>query len=124
MTKEDHDKKVGDIARSWWNGLRPVHGQNGRRGGDSGALARLRRGDLLDAAMEEVTIDLFHRLERYVTIKRQILVERAALIAAVLSHVRDDDHPKVAVAAGEKIGTDQRLLHPLRNNYRLTPVGS
>jgi len=42
------------------------------------------------------------------------LVERAALIAAVLAHVREDDRrKKVAAAAGEKSG-DHPLLHPLR----------
>ena len=121
MTNESHEKKrsTGSIARDWWGwwkGLQSEPRADGRRGGDPGALARLRRGDLLDAAMEEATVDLFHRLQSHPhgAILGVGLVERAALIAAVLAHVREDDRrKKVAAAAGEKSG-DHPLLHPLR----------
>jgi CRISPR system Cascade subunit CasB len=120
MTKETKDKQpsLGCIALDWWNGLQADGGKGTRRGGDLGALARLRRADLLDAAMEEATIDLFHRLKSHPqgAFLGERLVERTALIAAVLAHVREDDERKVkvAAAAGETTGGGQRILHPLR----------
>jgi CRISPR system Cascade subunit CasB len=62
--------------------------------------------------MEEVTIDLFRRLPRI--LPQDLLFERAALIAAVLAHVRIHAARKVAEAAGESISEDRRNLHPLR----------
>lgn len=117
MTKDSDERKptIGSVALGWWSSLQPEARPDGRRGGNPGALARLRRAGLLDAVMEEATIDLFHRLR---DVPRgaalgQLLVERAALIAAVLAHVRDRETRKVAAVAGEKSG-DQRVLSPLR----------
>ena len=45
---------------------------------------------------------------------RDNLFERTALIAAVLAHVSEHETRRVAAAAGEKNGGDQRVLHPLR----------
>jgi CRISPR type I-E-associated protein CasB/Cse2 len=105
---------VGDIAKQWWDGLRPERKQDGRRSGNPGALARLRRADLASAAIEEVTIDLFTALASRSTLSRGTLFERTALVAAVLAHVRANDTRKVAAAAGTKIGDDRRVLNPLR----------
>jgi CRISPR system Cascade subunit CasB len=116
MTNGQDEKRptVGAIALAWWNSLQSGPQHNGRRGGDPGGLARLRRADLVGAAMEEVTIDLCSRLAPSSNLPPDRLFERAALIAAVLAHVRENDGRKVAAAAGEKVGDDRRILHPLR----------
>lgn len=108
-------KTIGDIALEWWERVTPVTRTNGRRSGDAGAFARLRRADLNGAMMEEWTSELFRSLRPVAKVHPKTLFERAALIAAVLAHVRDDDGAKrVAEAAGEKRNSDQRVLHPLR----------
>jgi hypothetical protein len=104
----------GSIALGWWRSLQPQSNQERRKGGNPGALARLRRADLLGAAMEEVTIDLFTRLASVSKLTPDALFGRAALIAAVLAHVREEDVYKVAGVAGEKISEEQRRMHPLR----------
>lgn len=116
MTEKLKEPTPGGIAVSWWKGLQPEIGSSGRRPGNPGALARLRRADLIGASMEETTIDLFRRLEpRLGRLERQILFERTALIAAVLAHVQEHDSRNLAAMAGEKReGSDQRMLHPLR----------
>lgn len=116
MTAEQDEKRpsVGAVAFAWWSSLQPQPQHDGRRRGDPGALARLRRADLIAAAMEEVTIDLARRLARAWKLPPDLLLERSALIAAVLAHVRDNDSRKVAAVAGAKIGDDRRVLHPLR----------
>ncbi len=111
---ENKEVSIGSAARDWWEEWRPKTQSNGRRNGDAGAFARLRRADLHAAMMEEITFDLFKKLE---PVKKklplEIVFERAALIAAVLSHVREPDNRKLAAVAGEKSG-DQCRLHPLR----------
>jgi CRISPR type I-E-associated protein CasB/Cse2 len=116
MTNGPDEKRptVGAIALAWWSSLQRGAEHDGRWRGDPGALARLRRADLVGAAMEEVTIDLCRRLAPSSNLRPNQLFERAALIAAVLAHVRDNDVRKVAAAAGEKVGDDRRILHPLR----------
>lgn len=120
MTNEDSkvgSKKasIGTAAKDWWEEWRPKTQSNGRRNGDAGAFARLRRADLHAAMMEEVTFDLFKKLEPVTKkLPHEIVFERAALIAAVLTHVREHESRRVAeAAAGEKMG-DQQVLHPLR----------
>lgn len=115
MTNEQKEKQptIGGVALGWWNSLQPEPQKDGRRGGNPGALARLRRADLAAAAMEEVTNDLFRKLAPVAKLPREMLFERTALIAAVLAHVREHESQKVAAAAGEKNG-DQHVLHPLR----------
>jgi CRISPR type I-E-associated protein CasB/Cse2 len=106
---------IGSITYRWWNTLRPESRSDGSRAGNPGALARLRRADLCGAAMEEVTIDLFKKLEPISPLPRNLLFERAALVAAVLAHVREHDGRKVAAVAGEKMPDgEQHVLHPLR----------
>jgi CRISPR system Cascade subunit CasB len=94
--------------------LQPDSGHVAGKGGNPGASARLRRADLIGASMEEVAIDLFRRLAPISKLERETLFERTALIAAVLAHVREDNNRKVAAAAGETTGGEQRVLHPLR----------
>jgi CRISPR system Cascade subunit CasB len=119
MPDEVDRERVGSIAIGWWKGLQPEIRSDGHKAGNPGALARLRRADLVGAAMEEVTIDLFKRLAPPAGLRsdfpRHALFERTALIAAVLAHVREHDNRKLAAAAGEKkVDSDQRALHPLR----------
>jgi len=116
MTDESSKKaSIGGIAVGWWKEINPVMQNDGRRRGDSGAFARLRRADLPAAMIEERTYELFNKLRDLdVKISTENLFQRAALIAAVLAHVREHDPSRrVAQAAGEKIG-EQRLFHPLR----------
>lgn len=118
MTKENNKPTVGTIARDWWSALQPDRSGASGRKGNSGALARLRRGDLIDAATEEATADLCRRLQalpqRPETRSDTWLLERATLLAAVLAHVREHDPRKVAAAAGQTTGDDRRVLQPLR----------
>jgi CRISPR system Cascade subunit CasB len=90
---------IGAKAAGWWQGLQPAYTPGGRPG-DRGALARLRRcATLLEAASEPATIALCRRLEG-----RERDLDRAALIAAVLAHVRKDN-PSMTVA--RQIGRQQ-----------------
>jgi CRISPR system Cascade subunit CasB len=73
---------IGDprLALRWWEDLRD------EKRGDRGALARLRRAaTVFDAATEPATIDLCRKLG----LQAQGL-EQAALVAAVLAHVREN----------------------------------
>jgi CRISPR system Cascade subunit CasB len=83
----------GPQAAAWWRGLQPQDGLGERRPGDRGALARLRRcASVMDAASEPATLALCRRLGA-----GEAGLERAALLAAVLAHVREDD-PRLPVA--------------------------
>jgi len=103
---------IGNAARLWWRTLQPPPDHQ-TKGGNSGALARLRRSDLGTAAIEEVTSDLHRRLAPLTWLSGTPLLERTALIAALLAHVREDDKRKVAAALGKQ-EDDSYLLHPLR----------
>jgi len=100
-------------AQRWWHSLQP--GEEGRRRGDRATLARLRRASsIMDAAAEPATIDLFTKLGFK---QPDCNLARAALIAAVLAHVRRDDKTgTVARAIGTPRGGDDTmaLLTPLR----------
>ncbi len=106
-------------ARNWWAelGPKPAAGDQPARPGDRATLARLRRADgLLEAASEPATIKLFQELQfdrNYAT--RDL--PRAALVAAVLAHVREDDRSQsVAPAIGQpRAGAGSTpLITPLR----------
>ncbi|HXN87748.1 MAG TPA: type I-E CRISPR-associated protein Cse2/CasB [Methylocella sp.] len=101
-------KTSGEIARRWWTSLQPAR-ERGYRG-DPGALARLRRASLIDAMTEPVTV----RLHRELGLTRQTF-SRAALVACVLAHVREDEpRLKVARAAGPQSSGETGVLSALR----------
>ena len=78
-----------DIAVSWWRALQP---RADGRGGDRAAVARLRRAaGIREAAADPATIELCRSLG----LGWQGL-ERVALTAAVLAHVREDNGSLVA----------------------------
>jgi CRISPR type I-E-associated protein CasB/Cse2 len=114
VTDNETKPMIGKAALGWWSALQPDPDRKAKTKGDSGALARLRRAGIDAAATEEVTFNLYCRLEPAAPFRGTKLLERAALIAAVLAHVREHDPRKVAMAAGEKSGDDQRVLQPLR----------
>jgi CRISPR system Cascade subunit CasB len=71
----------GQICAAWWRELQPT----ADKPGDRASLARLRRaGTVTDAAQEPVTVQLARRLGGVGWL------ERAALVVAVLAHVRTD----------------------------------
>jgi len=101
-------------VRNWWAELGPKPGTDGQpaRPGDRAALARLRRADtLLEAASEPATIDLFQKLQ-FDRGRADRDLPRAALVAAVLAHVREDDRRQtIASAIGQpRAGADGTAL--------------
>lgn len=106
-----------DAAWTWWDSLQP-HDRNGRPvPGDRAAVARLKRASsVLDAAAEPETAKLFRKLEfqRHAADRD---LWRAAIVAAVLSHVRKDDKSQgIAAAIGAPRGAAEAtaLVSPLR----------
>jgi CRISPR system Cascade subunit CasB len=106
-------------ALAWWKSLTPREDN----AGDRAALARLRRADnLLEAAAEPATIDLYDKLrgEHAFCRDERIIARdlpRAALVAAVLSNVRTNNPAsRVANAIGAKRGGEETtaLVTPLR----------
>lgn len=99
---------------NWWKALQP--GDDGRFRGDRATLARLRRvSSIMEAAAEPATAELFRKLgfeQRFA----QRELPRAALIAAVLAHIRDDNKETLARAIGTPRGGDgtTALITPLR----------
>jgi CRISPR system Cascade subunit CasB len=76
----------GPQAAAWWRELQPKDGQGERRSGDRGALARLRRcATVMEAASEPRTLALCRKLG-----VGEAALDRVALIAAVLAHVREE----------------------------------
>jgi CRISPR system Cascade subunit CasB len=112
MTQLSFDDRAA-AARAWWGTLMPGEAKGQR--GDRAAVARLRRaGSILDAAAEPAAGDLFRQL-RFTHNGTNVI--RAALIAAVLAHVRTDDRSQsVARAIGTPRGGDDTtaLVTPLR----------
>lgn len=75
-----------DAAWKWWTSLQPGE----HRRADRATLAKLKRSSgLMEAASEPATADLFKKLG-FDKNKAGIELPRAALIAAVLAHVRAD----------------------------------
>lgn len=95
---------------NWWKALQPS--DDGKFRGDRAALAKLRRAScIMDAAAEPATAELFKKLGF-----GRDEVPRAALIAAVLAHIRDDSKEKLARAIGTPRGGEGTvaLITPLR----------
>lgn len=104
------EPSIYGVALQWWSRLKPDPG----RKGDPGALAKLRRGGLQDAALEPATADLYRRLKPFLGGGRfDDAYETAALVAAVLAHVREHDNTNVARAAGAT-GDKAARVSPLR----------
>jgi CRISPR type I-E-associated protein CasB/Cse2 len=122
MTR-DEEQQLGEAAWRWWRRLKPD--PSVKHKGDPGALARLRRGSLQEAALEPATADLYRRINPLLRERRELEgFERAALIAAVLAHVRESDRrERVARAAGEH-GDNAARLSPLRFRKILTARGA
>lgn len=112
---EDQAKK----AATWLATLRPRPQENGFTTGDRAAIARLKRtSNVLEAAAEPATIDLFKQLgfQRHNAVRD---LPRAAVIAAVLAHVSEAikaNGPTIARAIGPTDPKDAStaLLKPLR----------
>lgn len=97
---------------NWWKALQPS--QDGKFRGDRAALAKLRRASsIMEAAAEPATAELFKKLG-FERACRDL--PRAALIAAVLAHIRDDGKEKLARAIGTPRGGEgtTALVSPLR----------
>lgn len=99
-------------AARWWRGLVPDPIRKNR--GDRAALARLRRcSTVMDAMLDPETV----RLLRSANGSGQQDLETAALTAAVLAHVRDDNQ---ALPVARQIGPESpdkpetALVKPLR----------
>lgn len=118
----DKERQLAEAARRWWEQLRPDPSRNHK--GDPGALARLRRGGLQEAALEPATADLYRRIKPFQREKCELdAFETAALIAAVLAHVRYDAEQSVARAAGAQGDNDARVS-PLRFRKILATRGA
>jgi CRISPR system Cascade subunit CasB len=112
-----HYSEQANSAREWLASLRPRSLANGQVvPGDRAAIARLKRvSSVMEAAAEPATADLFRLLgfdRQYAT--RDL--PRAAVIAAVLSHVSERRAEPMARAIGTpRGGADSTpLVTPLR----------
>jgi CRISPR system Cascade subunit CasB len=101
-------------AAQWWQTLQP-YWPNGKPNptSDRAALARLRRGDLLAAATDPVTMELFRALG----CRRQEELPNVALCAAVLANVREnrkEEHPARTLGPLPGEPAEQAKMKPLR----------
>src|SRR5262249_53774926 len=84
-------------ARAWWDSLRPHRREGPGRPGDRPRLARLRRAaSIIEAMAEPATADLHRRMG---LTSRLHGPQRAALLAAVLAHVRSDNQATTVAGA-------------------------
>lgn len=109
-------KNEKSAAYTWWRQLQPQEdGEGVNRRGDRAAAARLRRAaSILEAAAEPATVDLYRRLG---FTRPEVDLGRAALVAAVLAHVRKDDpgHSVAEAIGAPKSGdAETALISPLR----------
>lgn len=113
MSNQRYDTEA-HAAWSWWHRLQP-HERNGRVvPGDRAAIARLRRiANVMEAFAEPASVDLYRQLG--FTVPERDL-PRAALIAAVLAHVRSSSEVSLARALGPPPGGQPQdaVLKPLR----------
>ena len=123
MTEKSKERRVdfalaATLAQEWWRRLQPdsARGNPQERGGDRAALARLRRAaSLAEIMAEEATIDLWRSIGSDDTQQLQ----RVAVIAHVLAHVRKhDDEPTVMRRVGRRSYGDadsaKLALKPIR----------
>lgn len=100
------------ITVGWWRALQPDLA-NGRPG-NRGALARLRRADLLAAMSQPETIQLFRALGR----TQPCQLPRIGLVAGILAHVRADGMGSGSVARllgpTDPMKPETALMSPLR----------
>jgi len=93
-------RDVGAAARAWWLGLNPPRERGGR---DRASLAELKRSpEPLDIAF----VPAFRRLRLALGAHAEWALARAAMVAHVLAHVREDDSRAVARALGPQPGAD------------------
>jgi CRISPR system Cascade subunit CasB len=101
-------------AWSWWDQLQPRERGGRLVPGDRAALARLRRSaTVIEAATEPATAALYQRLE-FAHAGRDL--PRAAMLAAVLAHIREETKDPLARAIGTPRAGDSStaLISPLR----------
>lgn len=107
-------EKPTEIAAAWWRSLQPYL-SDGRRNpaADRGALADLRRASVVQAMDHPATHGLFHALGY----ARPRDITRAALCAAVLASVRENDarlHPARALGPASSDAPETAVMSPLR----------
>jgi hypothetical protein len=96
-----------DAARRWWRSLQPLDVDGLQLPGDRATLARLRRcSSPFEAATEPATAQLFKSLGFSTRFEDQL--GRAATLAAILAHVRNQPKPmrRIAEAIGAPAGAD------------------
>ncbi len=92
-------KTQADAAQKWWRTLVPMEIDGKTLPGDRATLARLRRcSSPAEAAIEPATAKLFKALG--FNTRNDAHLGRAAILAAVLAHVRKDGGSKIALAIG------------------------
>jgi CRISPR system Cascade subunit CasB len=103
---------AAEIAMQWWRGLQSYRADGTKNPvADRGALARLRRADLIDAMEDPSTFDLFRQLGWRDSAR---LID-AALCAGVLAVIRADDRSKHAARQlGVQSGDGRPVLSTLR----------
>ncbi|MBF0169348.1 MAG: type I-E CRISPR-associated protein Cse2/CasB [Alphaproteobacteria bacterium] len=97
---------IGAQAYGWWRTLNPENGPINR-----GALARLRRAD---DPVELAFIDEAAKLSRRLQADTPEAMMKAARIAHLLAHVRDNAFPKVARALGPQSGDESAVMSEAR----------
>jgi len=109
MTTDESAKlDVGEAARAWWHDLNRPPEQGGR---DRASLAELKRSyDPLDIAFVSAFGRLRHGLKAY----SEWRLRRAAMIAHVLAHVREDDGRPMAQALGPQQGDEGAAMSEAR----------
>ncbi|HEX5958666.1 MAG TPA: type I-E CRISPR-associated protein Cse2/CasB [Hyphomicrobiaceae bacterium] len=107
-------EKEAAAAWSWWSQLQPRDRGGRLIPGDRATLAKLRRSaTVIEAATEPVTAILYQRLA-FAHAERDL--PRAAMLAAVLAHAREDARDPLARAIGTPRAGEgsAALVSPLR----------
>lgn len=104
-----------NAAAAWWRSLAPITTEDGRLlPGDRATLARLRRASsVIEAAAEPATVELLKALKLKPSDEN---IERTAVLAIILAHVRENAEEKIARALGPPPGGEpsKARLKPLR----------